>query len=218
MAAIEKLDGELLRAELSRALVSLKPTHLMEDVIAPLMQLVGDRWSNDRLTPGQERLASASVGTTLREIISLMRSPGREPPELICATPTGQLHEIGALLAAATAAVEGWRVTALGADLPFADIADAARRRGARAVALSLVYPPDDPDLPAELVGLWRALPSHLPIIVGGAAAEDYEQTLSAIGAIRVASLGDLRHLLGQMHAGGSPAATPDRRNGGAVR
>jgi hypothetical protein len=37
-----------------------------------------------------------------------------------------------------------WQASYLGASLPAAEIAGAARQRRARAVALSLVYPEDD--------------------------------------------------------------------------
>ena len=66
-------------------------------------------------------------------------------PVLVVATPAGQVHELGALLVGATAANLGWQVTYLGASLPAAEIAGAAQQRRARAVALSLVYPEDDP-------------------------------------------------------------------------
>ena len=72
-------------------------------------------------------------------------------PVLVVATPSGQLHELGALLVGAAAANLGWHVTYLGASLPAAEIAGAALQNRARAVALSLVYPEDDPTLEDEL-------------------------------------------------------------------
>ena len=69
----------------------------------------------------------------------------------LVATPAGQRHELGALMVAVAAATDGWKVTYLGADLPAAEIAATALQRKARAVALSIVHPVDDPNLPGEI-------------------------------------------------------------------
>ena len=81
---------------------------------------------------------------------------------LVVATPAGQIHELGALLVGAAAANLGWHVTYLGASLPAAEIAGAARQNRARAVALSLVYPEDDPRLEGELTRLRESLPPEV--------------------------------------------------------
>jgi methanogenic corrinoid protein MtbC1 len=115
-------------------------------------------------------------------------------PRAVVATPARQLHELGAMLVAAAAAAEGWGVTYLGADLPAADILAAARQVGARVVALSLVYPADDPELPGELARLRGDLPAGVALLVGGAGVP--RAAVEAAGARVVDSLGDLRLLL----------------------
>jgi methylmalonyl-CoA mutase cobalamin-binding subunit len=90
---------------------------------------------------------------------------------VIVGTPSGPHHEIGALLAAAAAAAQGLRVTYLGPDLPASSIAEAAGLTGARAVALSLIYPADDFGLEAELRSLRSLLPAGVTLIIGGQAA-----------------------------------------------
>ena len=67
------------------------------------------------------------------------------------ATPPGQVHEIGALMVAVSAAAEGWGVTYLGPDLPVAELLSAVGQAGARAVALSVVYSPTTRELLAAL-------------------------------------------------------------------
>ena len=64
------------------------------------------------------------------------------------------LRTDGDVGAGAAAANIGWHVTYLGASLPAAEIAGAAMQNRARAVALSLVYPQDDPRLEGELIRL----------------------------------------------------------------
>jgi len=72
-------------------------------------------------------------------------------PALIITTPAGQLHELGAIPVGAAAVSQGWRVTYVGPNLPAEEIAGAAQQKRARAVALSVVYPEDDPHLSGEL-------------------------------------------------------------------
>jgi methylmalonyl-CoA mutase cobalamin-binding subunit len=111
---------------------------------------------------------------------------------LVVATPAGQLHELGALLVGAAAANLGWQVTYLGASLPAAEIAGAARQNRARAVALSLVYPEDDPRLEGDLTRLRAMLPPETDILAGGRAMPAYGDALDKIGALRMK---DLTHL-----------------------
>ena len=97
-------------------------------------------------------------------------APNSNAPVLIVSTPTGQLHELGAVMVAAAASDMGWRVIYLGPSLPAADIAAAARQHEARAVAVSIVYPEDDPDLPAKLENLRKYLPvkNHMHALAAG--------------------------------------------------
>jgi hypothetical protein len=51
-------------------------------------------------------------------------------------------------------------------------------------VALSIVFPPDDPDLSGELRSLRRLLGDEVMIIVGGRAAGGYRAVIEEIGAL----------------------------------
>ena len=104
-------------------------------------------------------------------------------PRLIVTTPRDQHHEIGALIVAILAAMQSWRVTYLGPYLPVKEIANAVRISGANAIALSLVYPVDDPNLAIEFRTLRDELGPILPILVGGRAAGHYADVLDEIGA-----------------------------------
>jgi methylmalonyl-CoA mutase cobalamin-binding subunit len=110
-------------------------------------------------------------------------------PGLIVATPVGQLHELGALLVAGLAANLGWQVTYLGASLPAAEIAGAARRKQARVVALSLVYPKDDPALEGELRTLRDLLPAEVTLLVGGRALPACRAILESLSAVQIEDL-----------------------------
>jgi len=93
-------------------------------------------------------------------------------------------------LVAAAAAQQGWRVVYAGAAMPATEIAAAAIQNRVRAVALSIVYPADDPGLGAELLRLRRVLPVEIVMMVGGQAAGGYHQELQSIRAVWAPSLG----------------------------
>jgi methanogenic corrinoid protein MtbC1 len=121
---------------------------------------------------------------------------------LIVATPVGQGDETGALLIAAAATVEGWRVIYLGADLPAADIADVARQTRARAVVMSIVHPAGDRTVSDELRRLRTGLAKGVAIVVGGVGAVAYTTVLDDIGAYRLDDLASLRVRLRTFGAG----------------
>jgi len=186
--AVERLDALTLDAMLRRAAVALPAAAILDGIVAGLLERVGTRWREGTLRPVHGHLAFPVVRRVLDRMIENAISP-LSTPNLVVATPAGQAHEFGALLAVATAAAEGWRVTDLGADLPAEDIAEAAAATRARAVALSIVFPTGDPAVGDELRRLRAALPRDVAVVVGGAAASAYGSVLDEIGAIRLNDL-----------------------------
>ncbi len=75
----------------------------------------------------------------------------------------------------------------------------------ARAVALSVTHPADDPRLVDELKVLQQMLPDHVTLLVGGQAAHSYRKVLDSVGALRIAGLAELREALQRLapQAGG---------------
>jgi DNA-binding transcriptional MerR regulator/methylmalonyl-CoA mutase cobalamin-binding subunit len=192
--AIQHFDGPRLHGLLSAASLEFSQHKLIEELLVPLVWTVGDRWCDGTLRIGHEHLATTTVQAFLGELTREGGPAGG--PAVVVATPTGQRHQLGAMMAAAAAVTEGWRVVYLGADLPAEDIAAAATQRGARVVALSIVYPSDDPLLPGELTRLRRLLSDEVVLIAGGRAADGYRKVLDELGAIRVADLKEFRSAL----------------------
>lgn len=193
LAAVQRLDPCDLEASFQRASLELSMPELLENLLAPLLEAIGEQWRLGSLRPYHEHMASAVIrsflGTSRGDVSPLA-------PVFLAATPARQRHEIGALLATASAAAAGWRVLYLGPDLPPEEIAAAAVHQGAKVVALSLVYPPDDALLRDELRRLRRLLGPGTELIVGGRASSAYMDVLREIGAQRLDDLGELRQRL----------------------
>jgi DNA-binding transcriptional MerR regulator/methylmalonyl-CoA mutase cobalamin-binding subunit len=195
LSAVHQLDGQGLQRALDAASLSLSPAGLTERVLVPLMRTLGDGWVDGRLGIAHEHLASAIVRNVLSGIVLSRNLPGGGPG-IIVATPTRQIHELGALVVAATAASVGWRVTYLGSDLPANDIANAANGTEARAVALSITHPSDDPELPAQLRGLRESLAPDTVLILGGLSAAAYADVLTDQGSLLLGDVASLRAVL----------------------
>jgi methanogenic corrinoid protein MtbC1 len=159
------------------------------------MEAIGRLWHDGAIRIAHEHLASAVVRTFMGSLSS-GTPPGAGAPRLIVTTPVGQWHEIGALIVASTAISDGWQVTYLGPNLPAEEIAAAGQHQGVKAVALSLVYPADDPRVMQDLTMLRRYLPKEVELIVGGRGSTGYADVLAAIGSVHLRDMAALRHHL----------------------
>lgn len=200
--AVRDLDAAALESILSRSMLSLGSEELIEQLLGPLARRIGEEWEGGGIEPYHEHLASVLVRQSLTALLAGGRSP-HGAPTLIVTTPSGQRHEIGAVLAAAAALADGWSVIYLGPELPASDIARAAAQAGAAAVALSLVFPKEAPETDRILRELRHELGADMPLIVGGAAAPSYAATLRRIGARLLPDTRALRALLGELRDGG---------------
>ena len=192
LEAVHNMDSANLELRLLSASVALGQQSFLEQVVEPLLHQTGEDWSDGRLKVAHEHLASAVIRSLLGSMFVSSRTES-VGPLLLSTTPAGQIHEFGALMASVTAAAIGWRTAYLGPNLPAEDIAAAAEHQKPDAIALSIVYPPDDPRLPIELRKLSRLVGKDLPLLIGGRASGEYDEAIQEIGAVRVANLADLR-------------------------
>jgi MerR family transcriptional regulator, light-induced transcriptional regulator len=210
LTAVQEMDASALEGVLTEALVALGHQGLLRQVVGPLANILGDLWQEGVLTAAQEHFASAALRVFLFNS-ARPYAQGESAPCLVVATPAGQLHEIGSVMISSTATNAGWRVAYLGVSLPAAEIAGAVRQKQARAVALSIVYPVDDAELPNELTRLRSLLPTGVHLIVGGRAASAYGEALNDAGALLLTDLGQFTELLDQIRSNKQGVGGPGR-------
>jgi len=192
LEAIKNYNAKKLESILLNASARLTQPVLIEQLVIPLVYKVGELWHDGEIRVANEHLASSVVRSFLFNLLESY-SVGSSAPVIISATPLGQEHELGALIAGVVAASSGWKVIYLGSGLPAEEIAAVVSHLEARVVALSIVYPNDDPHLKVELKKLRQILPQGINIVVGGRAAEGYLDVLDNIGAIVVKNTKHLR-------------------------
>lgn len=198
---VRQMDGTGLERVLDEASVALGQISLLSEIIAPLVTRIGCAWRAGELKVAHEHIASAAIRTYLGQA-ARPHALHEAAPMLLATTPAGQFHELGASLVAATAASHGWRVTYAGASLPAEEIVAAAQLQRARAIALSIVHPSDDPLLPAELWRLRRLLPAKVTLLFGGRAAGSYAEVIAEIGGRLTGSLDELNAALEELRLG----------------
>jgi MerR family transcriptional regulator, light-induced transcriptional regulator len=171
--ATSLMDVSRLQSMLTEAMQVAGAPALFDGIVASVMREVGERWERGTLSVAHEHVASAAVRQALGWLHSVFGAiRGDTPgPGLVATTLPGELHELGALMAAVTAASGGWRTTYLGPNSPVTDIATAAEAARASVVAVGITGQLHAAVAMRDLRSLRRRLPDHVTIVVGGRSA-----------------------------------------------
>jgi len=188
MEAARGMNARELELILTRGAMALSTPTLVDEVMVPLLRRIGLLWARGEMGPATEHMTSSVVRRFLDWVLSVQANGGRAP-FMVVGTPSGQVHEFGALLAGVAAATQGWRVLVLGPDLPGEDIGEAVVKSGADAVALSALLPGEPRRLERELRGLRKVIGETLPVMIGGSGAAE---VLSVLGDLGISYFPDL--------------------------
>ena len=137
LESVDHYDLVSVDRKLGKLTAVLSSREMVHDVVLPFMREVGKGWLDGRFTVAQEHMVSASLRSLLGSLVRV-QAPRDGRAGLVFATPPGERHELGITAAAMLAAAGGLGVVYLGPDLPAADVIEAVRRTGARAVVLAL--------------------------------------------------------------------------------
>ncbi len=181
------LDADGLEKSLWRALVTRGARPFLSQVAGRLMQRIGEAWESGDITPAHEHLASEVIGQLLDRLVDRVRP--RDSPILIVTTLPGERHGLGARLASAAAALDGWGVVNLGTDLPVEEIAMVASRLGADGVAISIIRQTEATTSAHALSELRRLLDPRVLLFVGGGGLAAIPESLMPAGLIRISGL-----------------------------
>lgn len=187
--AIRSMDVVAAEQELARAATLFPARELVKKIVAPILDEVGERWAHREFGVAHERLASGLLRSMLGSLFRLY-PPSSDAETMVLATPAGERHEFGVLLAGLLAAAHGWRVICLGADVPAADIVHAVELTKARVLALSVATAPQDID--EELAAISRLVPVSTRVWIGGAEVARHKELINRANWILVS---DLEHL-----------------------
>jgi DNA-binding transcriptional MerR regulator len=173
LTAIDHLDADESQRLLSVQLSALGAARFAREVALPLVREIGERWANGQMGIAPEHLATG----VLRSLLGSALAPTATSllgPRIVFATPTGERHELGLLMAALTAMGAGANPVYLGVELPIEDLLCAVEDTDAAALALSLVTIP--PSQATRTVSALRGgLADAVHLWLGGAGASDID-------------------------------------------
>jgi methanogenic corrinoid protein MtbC1 len=176
---------------LEQASVQLTKLQLIEAVIAPLCQKIGELWRRGELKIINEHLATPVIRSVLWNLFDSLEV-STDAPRIVIAAPLNHRHELGALAVAIFARESDWRTSYFGSNLPADEIAAAASSTNARAVALSITFCLDQSRLVSEIKKLRQLLSKDTAVFVGGQGAPSI---IHEFGNDNVQLLADLQSL-----------------------
>ncbi|MDQ0458450.1 MerR family transcriptional regulator [Rhizobium paknamense] len=133
--AINALDDAGLDHMLTDYYERLGAVEFCKTVAVPLLREVGELWAEGKLPVSAEHMTSAHIRSLLGKFLSEPAPQGGVTG--LFTTLSGELHEIGTLMAAVLARAKGCKVVYLGPQLPNEEIIEAAAMAGARFICLS---------------------------------------------------------------------------------
>ncbi|MGB5617981.1 MAG: MerR family transcriptional regulator [Desulfobacterales bacterium] len=188
LSAVLNLDPDKLNRSYDQAAVDLTRSALLNEVIVPLFEEIGNLWRNGSLKIINEHMATLVTRTLLLNMLGAT-AVSDTAPRIVIATAVGQWHDMGALTVALTAAEYGWQPLYFGPNLPVEEIAAAVKQSSARAVAISITHLLDQHPLVNELLKLRRYIGNDLILFVGGQAISGHPQILNEINAKHIPNI-----------------------------
>jgi len=184
MQAVAALDGMALNRLLQDAAVCFSRYDWLENIVSPLMDRVGRRWSQGKLRIVHAHRASEVVHAHLVRMLDCPVDHGAQQSCLLIATPSGQRCCLGALAVSVIAQDHGWHPVFLGTSLPAEEIAAACFLLGPKMLALSITCNFDDRFVANELDRLCGFLDGRSSLVVGGRASHAYRRQVEGAGAV----------------------------------
>ena len=179
VAAVARTDTRRLAALVEQSFTLYDVETAVEEIVAPALRLIGDRWQDGAERIAEEHMLSEVVLARLRTLLGDQRSAVRGTAVLACAP--GERHELGLLALAVLLQADGWLAVYLGADTPVDAAVTTAIRTNADLLCLSVSDAAARAELEAELAT--AELPEKLVVVTGGAVG-DREPPLRLAAAV----------------------------------
>lgn len=146
------------------------PMRLYLDVLPEALHEVGRRWAEGSITPADEHLTTTVTQECMRRLASLMLTQSANGRSVLVAAVEGELHDMGARMAADVLEADGWQVFYTGASTPTDALIRMCMERRPDAVLLAATLDRHGAVLLDALRRLRRECPPGLYILVGGQA------------------------------------------------
>jgi DNA-binding transcriptional MerR regulator len=131
-----RFDWDSVEAKIKQKVNALSARSFIHDFVLPLLAAVGVEAGAGRFSVAQEHIISAFLK---EKLFALKAKTARKKSKvrLVLATPEGDFHELGILIAAVLASLAGAAVLYLGPSMPAKDLCDTCLRFNATHLLLS---------------------------------------------------------------------------------
>jgi len=192
IGAIMRFDALTFDLLLRRAVVALSADDFLDAVVVPLVEQVRMRMLDGSLRGSHGNLAHTVLRRVLDHIVATATAP-LGSRDLVAGTLDGHAHELDALIVAAAAAANEWRVTYVGPGVSAEVIADTTEHLDARVLILSSAAPARDRGIQRELRRLRALLPARVALLVVRSAPDVKRSSIGDAGVTPLAGLPALR-------------------------
>lgn len=130
-------DEDGVESELRRLLVRQGLSEFVVQTLPALNAAVGEAWAQSRISIFQEHLYSEVVRKLTLQTLDIVR-PTHAVGSVLLTTPSGEIHDLGLLMAQAVFSLAGYRCHCLGTQMPVDQIVSAAQAFAVDIVGLSM--------------------------------------------------------------------------------
>jgi excisionase family DNA binding protein len=106
----------------------VKLDDIIDNIIKPAMEEVGDLWETGKLQIDQEHIASDTIKTTLSRLVVYLPRQRQKNIKVLLACSEGETHDIGLQGLAYELELDGYQIHYLGADIPFNSLVNAVKK------------------------------------------------------------------------------------------
>ncbi|MFN0087013.1 MAG: MerR family transcriptional regulator [Blastocatellia bacterium] len=190
LEAIARMDVLTAGEEINRAATLYPPRVIVKNIVVPLLNEIGDRWTHKEYGIAHEHVATNLLRNLLSSLFRLY-PPDDAAETIVFATLPGERHEFGILIGALIAATRGWRVLYLGTDLPSREIVRTVKLVKARVLAMSIITEQNG-QVEEDVRAIADLLPSNVRVWVGGGEAARFRNFIEQADWILIRDMEDL--------------------------
>lgn len=150
---------------------------VFDGLLSPALWQFGDWWGGGGCRISDEHSATAITGEIVGRAAARFSSAPARGRKAVLACPPREGHDLGIRMLSVLLRLDGWDVRCLGADTPFFDLIDCARRHEADLVGISATLPVDRPSM-RQAIALVKQ-PRDARVILGGQAFTGTQDALS---------------------------------------
>lgn len=149
-------------------------TEIIDRLVCPAMQAIGELWHRGKISITQEHLATRTVISAIYKLRNALPVPKMKNGLAVCCAMEGDLHELPTLLAQIAIENEGLEVINFGASTPFYSLADEVMRHSPNFICVSAAVVNDLERLTRDYQDFReKTAKLKIPILLGGRVFED---------------------------------------------